>query len=53
MTFIDTYGRRLPPLKPIRVRPIEPTDPALYRTLSAAEWDALMDAKYGPETSND
>lgn len=53
MTFTDTYGRRLPALKPIVVRPIEPTDTALYRPLSAAQWDALMDAKHGPETDDE
>lgn len=52
MNMRDNFNRRLPALKPIRVRPIEPTDPALYRTLSAAEWDALMDAKHGPEQGN-
>lgn len=49
----DNFNRRLPALKPIVVLPIEPTDTALYRQLSAAQWDALMDAKHGPETDDE
>lgn len=44
--FTDQYGRRLPLLQPIGVRPIDVLEASIYRS-STAEWNAALAAKYG------
>jgi hypothetical protein len=45
--FTDQYGRRLPLLQPIGVRPIDVLEASHYR--STAAWNAALAAKYGDD----
>ena len=39
----------IPTLTPILTRIAEPLDVTFYLNATAAEWDAMMQARYGPD----
>lgn len=43
----------MPDLPLITVHPIDNIDPSVFMSLTAAEWDALMDEKYGIQGEDD
>lgn len=47
--FTDQYGRRLPALPLINVRPIDVLEASFYRTATPAQWNAALAAKYGDD----